>query len=289
MGLKQINILLTILIFGWCCATGQKTANKKITVTVIDANNNEPIDSATVTLKILKSNGKDIWHEIKHTTGNGECRFSIEVGESDRYTIYTKKKGFFPYYNIEENGNLESLKDITRTTGNKMILLLTSDSLHQVNYWDSRTPHYQIDTLIQLLRTDNYKPGGWPAMPKLDWEDVPKLLGIGNDSTKITNFPRNGLSSYHQKDCYLGVVSLWLIESIRITEERKLFRPMERFPSGNARLREKDDPHLRHAPDSIETMEAAYHAYNTWWEAVKNMNKKDACKIDPLSETTLRW
>jgi len=287
MGLKQIIILLTIIVLGLSCTTGQKTMTKEIIVTVIDKKDSKPIDNAEVTLKTWTDT--DLNNETKYTDLGGQCSFSFDFNESTRYQIFTRRKGYFVYFNIEENDKLKSNKDIISTTENNIILYLTSDSLHLVDYYARRTAYYHIDTLIQLLRADNYQPDGKYAIPKLNWEDISELLEIGNDQTKITNFPRNGLSSYYQKDCYLGVISLWLIESIRITEQRNLIHPFEKFPSLNPLFKEKNNRTPLKDLNTMKNMETASQAYKNWWQTVKNMDIKEACKINPLKETNLSW
>jgi len=287
MRIKQIIILLTIIMLEVSCATGQKTMTKEITVTVIDKKNSKPIDDAEVTLKTWTNSSLN--NETKHSDPEGQCSFLFDFDESTNYQIFTRKKGYFVYHNIEENDKMESNKDIRSTTENNVILYLTSDPLPLINYYAKRTPSYHIDTLIYLLKTDNYHHRGIYSIPKLNWEDIPKLLEIGNIESKITNFPRNPVSSSIQKDCYLGIISLWLIESIRIIERDGLINPMDKFPSMHPYLIDEKNQTRSRDPNTVESMKTALLSYKNWWQTVKNMDKREACKISPVKETNLGW
>ena len=36
-------------------------------------------------------------------------------------------------------------------------------------------------------------------------------------------------------------------------------------------------------------MKAAYLSYKNWWQTIKNIDKAEASKTDPLKETNLSW
>ena len=165
--------------------------------------------------------------------------------------------------------------------------------MQMAEYYAKITPHYQIDTLIRLLRNNDYKPNSRLMLPQLEWADIQKLLSAGNDSAKISTFPVNPISSYYLKDCYLGIISLWFIESIRISELKNPKQPFEKFPSQNPILietaKQSVNPEQWHNPNTTVMMTTAYKAYQKWWETSKKLTKKEACKINPLAGTGLSW
>lgn len=266
---------------------GQKTATKEFTVTVLNKQDNKPVEGAQLTLKVWSNT--HINNELKNTDVKGQASFLLTLKESLQHQIFVEKDKYYPFYDFENNNWLESVISITERTPKKIILYLTSDSLHVLEYYDRITPHYQIDTLIQLLSSDNYRPDNIFLIPRLTWKDIPRLLEVGNDRTEITNFPRNGYSSTLQSDCYLGIISLWLIESIRIAEGRALIHPREKFPSLVPYLCVQDNKACPRYPNTVEVMTTAHQKYMDWWQTAKNMNKREACKIDPLKETNLSW
>jgi hypothetical protein len=289
MNQKSILIVLLSFFILISCSSAQNIQNKKITVSVIDQKTNKPIKDIKVVLRTI-INYSDITEENKNTNSTGNCIFSCELKERYLLTICTElKEGYYYYYSsIESN-----CRDINKDTPNNINLFLTSDSMQRIEYFAKITPHYQIDTLIRLLKSNNYKPNSRLMLPSLEWGDIPKLLKVGNDSTKIDNFPVNPISSFYQKDCYMGILSLWLIESIRITELRKSNQPFEKFPSQNPiiieKLKQTTNPEQWRNPNTTMMMATACKAYQKWWDKAKKLDKKEACKFDPLEGTGLRW
>lgn len=272
------------------CKITQKEITKHVTVTVIDKRTNKPIDDARVTLTMLNNvEGKDIGlnSQTGNTDSTGKRNFSYDFNEGDLWEVSTRKAKHYTFHDLD-NSLSESQKRITPTV-NEIILYLTSDSLHLISFYEKITPHYQIDTLIQLLASNHYQPENGLIIPTLHWVDIPRLLEIGNDSTIITKFPRNAFSSRHLTSCYLGMVSLWLIESIRITEQKSTNKPSEKFPSQVSYLMEKGNEKFERSPNNVAAMEVAYQAYQKWWRTTRRMNIKDACKINPLEKTNLYW
>lgn len=281
--MKQIFFFLMLIMLGMACSAQQKVKHRVIRITVLDKNTGLPIDSAKVITSMMVDS-RDVVVDVKYTNKYGRCSFSIDANPLASGRVGTFKKGFIGFFDGNYVDMDRSFAFVNKTDKN-IVLYLTSDSMNHINYWKKITIRYDIDTLVNLLKSNTYPDRS--AFPLLFWEDIPKLLTIGNDSTLINNFPISVISSSYMKECYLGIISLWFIESFRITELKKISSPWEKFPSQTLTLRYISKPEL--TPNNIETMERAYQAYKSWWEKIKNMDKEQACKINPLENTGLEW
>jgi len=278
--MKRVNFLITILVFIASCSAEHEGSTKKIKVSVIDEKTNRPVDSAQVIL--------NTWDEINPmkadtiiTNSSGQCIFSLKYETGSHYEIWAIKRGYYNYLSDDTGSTNKSLIEITEKTQSDITLYLTSDSMQNSNYWKNKAKRYNIDTLINKLRGNELF-----GLPLLIWEDIPKLLEISNDTIMLSNFPRNMLSSNWQKECYLGIVSLWLIESIRKTEETGKYNPFDVYPSLNPIIKEKIGYDKK---SDLEKMQLASNIYNDWWQRVMNLDKKEACKIDPFKDAGVGW
>jgi hypothetical protein len=139
-----------------------------------------------------------------------------------------------------------------------------------------------VEDYVNLLRTNTYEAYELPAfLPS----DIPALLKYRNETTVITQFPRNGISSHWTGECKLGMYVLWTIESIRAAETESKYL-IGRFPSQNPILALKSSTELRFVYDENSHNEAA-DAYFHWWNALYIFT--DKMKSDPLEDTDFRW
>lgn len=282
--LKQLSFLLMILVLGLSCSKDQKVLTKRINITLIDNVNDLPIDSAKVILNSIVG-AKDIYTDIKYTDSFGLCSFSFEFKPETDFKITAQKDKYWDYL-VDDSINIsKSSIRIEENTEKNQFLYLTSDSNQNIEFWKKKMPRYDIDSLISMLKSNSYNS----RFPLLIWEDIPSLIKIANDTTLISNFPHNGLSSYLQKECYLGVLSMWLIESIRITEKLGVYSIFGNLPSLNPILNNINGTEFRYQINTIKEMEAGYNLYLEWWEKIKNMDKRDAFMIDPLKNSDIEW
>jgi hypothetical protein len=223
---------------------------------------------------------------VKYTDKSGCCSFSSDYNPLAQYQVRTLKDGYLGYFDKSHSELNRAFAFINEKTGNDIFLYLTSDSMNHNNYWESVTTRYEIDTLISLLKSNKYPLRS--EFPKLLWGDIPALLAIGNNRTSINKYPISALSSSYNKDCYLGIIALWFIESIRISELKNSLAPVDKFPSLTPSLRYSDTNNLESA-SNIELMEKGYQSYVTWWNEVKEMDKQQASKINPLKKSALKW
>ena len=140
----------------------------------------------------------------------------------------------------------------------------------------------EVETYINQLRSGKYESAELPAFNSAD---IPALLVYRNETTMITNFPHNGISSLWAPECKLGMYVLWTIESIRAVEINSKYL-IGRFPSQNPILALRNSAELKLVYDDTSHNEAA-KAYYDWWHSIYIF--KDKMKIDPLEKTDYRW
>jgi hypothetical protein len=144
------------------------------------------------------------------------------------------------------------------------------------------TDNPEVDTYINQLISGTYESFD---LPDFNISDIPALLRYRNETTIITDFPHNPISSFWQQECKLGMFVLWTIESIRAVEINSEYL-IGRFPSQNPVLALRDAPELHMVFDDQSHKEAA-RAYNDWWNSFYPF--QDKMKIDPLKRTKYRW
>lgn len=245
-----------IPIVGLSCSEEQKVLTKQINISLIDIVYDLPIDSAKVTLTSIVG-AKDIYTDIEYTNSNGLCSFSFEFKPATDYRITAQKDEYWDYL-VDDSTNIsKSSIRIKEDTEKNQILFLSSDSNQNNEFWRSKMPRYEIDSLIAMLKSNTYNS----RFPLLLWEDIPGLIKVANDTTLISNFPTNSLSSFSQKECYVGVLSMWLIESIRITETKGLYSISGNFPSLNPILINRNSEEYRYQINTVEEMAVGYNLY----------------------------
>lgn len=278
-------IFFLLLIIFASCSKEQPTLHKTLNITLLDEVNNRPIDSAQVILIEMSAGADNLWSDAKYTDNKGACIFTFELDQQAYYRLIAEKEGYWNYLVDDSASVSRSRVNITESSETEQVLYLTSDSIQNGNYWRNKMPRYEMDSLDRMLRTNSYNS----KFPYLIWDDIPYLLENANDTTILTKFPHNVLSSYSQDSCYLGVISMWLIESIRITESTGTIGYFGNLPSLNPILKYQSRTEFRHEINNQKEMKQAYDLYMQWWEEVKNMDSKEACKIAPLEHSELEW
>jgi hypothetical protein len=147
---------------------------------------------------------------------------------------------------------------------------------------EKQTNNPDVETYIDQLISGTYESY---ELPDFSTSDISALLKYRNETTIITDFPHNPISSFWQQECKLGMIVLWTIESIRAVEINSEYL-IGRFPSQNPVLALRDAPELYMVFDDQSYKEAA-RAYNDWWNSFHPF--KDKIKIDPLRKTNYRW
>jgi hypothetical protein len=139
-----------------------------------------------------------------------------------------------------------------------------------------------VETYINQLKSGSYESFELPAFESYQ---IPVLLEYANDTTIITNFPRNGISSLWAPECTLGMYVLWTVESIRAVEI-KTEHLIGRFPSQNPILALRNSTEIKLVNDKLSQIEAA-KAYHDWWYT--NIWQDVTLTIDPLENTKYKW
>lgn len=163
----------------------------------------------------------------------------------------------------------------------KSILLVLSLLLISISCEKQNTNNTEVESYISLLKSGQYDSYN---LPEFQPSEIPTLLKYINDTTSITKFPRNGISSYMQLKCKLGMVVLWTIESIRAVEIHS-DRLVGRFPSQNPILAFRDTLSKWSFDDKSHLIAAK--AYDDWWHSIHIF--KDKMNIDPLKDTPYTW
>lgn len=279
--MKRTCIFLLLLSLGISGSTGQKPAKKIIHITVIDKKNGLPVNDAEVTLTTIVK-ARDVFREIQLTDKTGQCIFSFMYNPSADYGVVASKKGYLGFLEDDPVKISKSDARITADSETNISLYLTSDSMHQVEFYRKTEKRYEIPDLIVLLKSGNFHGG----IPLLYWDDIPKLLAAGTDPTMISSFPANPLSSF-AREAPLGMIALWLIESIRIADGNRFIMPWEKYPSLNPVIRNLNGPDNQEG--GTENMAKLHQAYVVWWNSVKDMDTSHRCGINPLDGTGMRW
>lgn len=141
-----------------------------------------------------------------------------------------------------------------------------------------------VDNYVNQLIKGNYNE---PQLPDFTYEDIPALLQYRNDTTIITNFLKNPISSYYQKECRLGIYVLWTIESIRAVTINSKYLILN-FPSQNPVLAIRGQPELKLVQD-LNSQNIAAKAYYDWWINNDNKTFDEFKNIDPLGNTECFW
>ena len=158
-----------------------------------------------------------------------------------------------------------------------------SDDTPGLNSQYAEVGHY-MDQLVAGTYTD------W-ELPDFNPEAIPALLEYADDSTSVSAFPRNGLSSFYQPEVSLGMLALWTVESIRVRDlVASTPRGFGRFPSLNPALGLRASPVLELAI-SYETQLGAARAYRSWWDSriLMGGDFEKLRRIDPLAGTAWCW
>lgn len=274
--------LLTLTIIVSSCSLFKSTYYNEYVVTVIDEYKSIPIDSAEVKLVILKNN-VDLIVEIFYTNSSGKCVFKIASPIPIPNHLVISKSGYDKYLSLNDEEHTPWYISINEKTPKELTYSLTSDTLNHYKYFKTKRPRYEMDELIEILGANQFPQQ--KMLPQLHWEDIPKLLEFGMDTTIINRYPVNPFSSMTSFDCYLGNVTLWYIEIIRLNAKKGEFNLQSIYPSQTPTLHYSGEfPY-----SNKELMNQAYIAYYSWWQKVKHLNRNEACKIDPLENTKVHW
>ncbi|MES2767207.1 MAG: DUF4943 family protein [Bacteroidota bacterium] len=148
----------------------------------------------------------------------------------------------------------------------------------------------EFDSLIVNLQANNYDMEENISLPDLYWDDIPFLLEIAESDQTLNTFPRNPSSSYAQYQAYMGIVAMWMIESIRLDNPYRAALDNQPFPSNNLILVESNSVNSTDfRPNTFIELRKAADAYKRWWKLYPLIGIDALKKIDPLAGTGLKW
>ncbi len=152
---------------------------------------------------------------------------------------------------------------------------------------DESSVSNEVDDFMAGLRSGKFENA--TGLPAFTVEAIPYLLAYRNDTRKVTQFPRNPLSSFIATELTMGIYALWTIESIRasVAPSGGAVFP-GRFPSPNPVLAQFGGD----GPSTAETLAAqplAAAAYQAWWQQSQSVGVDELMTIDPLEITDFRW
>lgn len=128
------------------------------------------------------------------------------------------------------------------------------------------------------------------SLPDLYWDDIPFLLEVAESDLTLNTFPRNPASSYAQYQAYMGIVAMWMIESIRLDNPYRPQRDNQPFPSNNLILTAASAQKVTDfTPNTFIELRKAADAYKRWWKLYPVVGIEALKKIDPLAGTGLKW
>lgn len=137
----------------------------------------------------------------------------------------------------------------------------------------------KVETFIEMLKankSDRFEPNDFIS------DDISELLNYINEQERISNFPRNPLSSFYVEEVPLGLYVLWTIESIRLDEidDPEFFL----FASLNPRIARSN---TAAEIDQNAILPNVAAAYDEWWNSKLSLEEK--LEINPLAELDLIW
>ncbi len=121
-------------------------------------------------------------------------------------------------------------------------------------------------------------------LPDLEPSDISDLLKYRNDKTLLSSPPVNPISSFLPDSVTAGIIALWTIESIRITELKGDDSEFERFPSLNPVVRDATGL----IKDRFVIQDGVATRYYNWWFQ-GDLSETEKLKIDPLMGTNFSW
>lgn len=151
--------------------------------------------------------------------------------------------------------------------------------------------HPDVATFVQQIKTQTYKvyekgENGeklWLKMPHFTEENIPELIEFAKDTTHITKFPYNPLSSMTpfpagRDYSILGECLLWVVEGIRRESE---YASLNSYLVNTSLSENERYKGLKGADILI-----IRNAYQSWWD---NFKDKDWKNTNPLDNTSCVW
>jgi hypothetical protein len=162
-----------------------------------------------------------------------------------------------------------------------ILLFFTSCSQNNIK------PENHLVELVNDLSNEERCDEAYKKISKLGKEVIPFLLENSRNEKEYNGSIIYYLSSFVIAKPSVGVVSLFLVESILKKEQRPYVVPLivnkikDKFPYKNS--------NTLFPTTRKEYINEAVEYYKKWWEKVKDMDLEEIRKTSPLEGTELRW
>lgn len=257
----------------------------QVDVVVQDKYNTQPLDSVKVYLysQLLQQAATVV--DSQFTTEEGTVHWEFQAQEGYAYYVEAVKRHYQATIN-EMGSAYENRQDIDPTMINTLYLYLELIPPPDPDRFEKMYADISINEVIASLKDSSWT---WAFLPRMEWEDIPRLLEVAVDTGTIAPYPRHPLSTYRPDNARIGLVALWLVEAIRRKESRGgelagNLMPPSRAPILGTR---RGNPRGYNSPRQQET---ARQAYQDWWEQAKEAeNRKKAARSNPLLGKGLSW
>ena len=137
----------------------------------------------------------------------------------------------------------------------------------------------KVESFIETLKENNNER---IEAPDFNEENISELLEYRNDSSIISNFPRNPLSSFYMEEVSIGMYILWTVETIRLKANND--PDFYLFASLNPRVMRLSSGEL---VDQGAVLPEVAAAYAVWWNSSLSIQEK--LGVNPLEELDLSW
>ena len=274
-----IFIILIGIVLNSCSLLN--SSNKRVyKISVIDLETNLPIDGAKIDL-VAMVDARDVYKQMNFTNRKGVFKFKTNYPDRSQITVKATKKGYHQYWVNNTDGKNLGYYYLENKNDKNVTLYLTKKAIDEI----FKKPDYHVDLIAKQLVANKYCSPC--SLPELEWEDIPKLLEIANNTNIINKYPTHPLSSMSSVDCYGGIVALWFVEYIRVSEQDKNVRAISKFPYQLPQLIYLGQSNS--ASNTKEQMLIAYTHYMEWWENSKDTLSQNASMVNPLSNSNIRW
>jgi len=159
--------------------------------------------------------------------------------------------------------------------------ILSISILIFLNSCKKNNDHYSVDEFMNKVKSESYND---IFLPDFEPKDISSLLTYRNNKKQLKKYPRNPTSSFICDSVTVGIIALWTIESIRISELNGDTSEFNRFPSRNPMIKDT----LKNYLDIFYLQDCASTEYFIWWYN-RDLNITDKLKINPLKNSKLVW
>ena len=137
------------------------------------------------------------------------------------------------------------------------------------------------DEYMDKIKSETYSD---MFLPDLEPQDISSLLKYRDDKTILKKFPTNPISSLIGDSVTVGIIALWTIESIRISELNGDTSAYKRFPSLNPMILDTNSIFT----NKFSLQDNVAKRYNNWWSQT-DLSQVEKLQINPLQGSRFVW